>query len=72
MYDKEKLKDLPQNPGVYIMKNKHGEIIYVGKAINLRNRVRQYFHSASQLSSKTVVLVYHIETIETIVTDSEM
>ena len=72
MYDKEKLKDLPQNPGVYIMKNKDGEIIYVGKAINLRNRVRQYFHSASQLSSKTVVLVSHIETIETIVTDSEM
>ncbi|MBU4540002.1 MAG: excinuclease ABC subunit UvrC [Firmicutes bacterium] len=72
MYDKEKLKDLPQNTGVYIMKNKNGEIIYVGKAINLRNRVRQYFHSASQLTSKTVVLVSHIETIETIVTDSEM
>jgi len=72
MYDKEKLKDLPQNPGVYIMRNNNGEIIYVGKAINLRNRVRQYFHSASQLSSKTVVLVSHIETIETIVTDSEM
>ncbi|MBC3899107.1 excinuclease ABC subunit UvrC [Acetobacterium malicum] len=72
MYDKEKLKDLPQNPGVYIMRNNNGEIIYVGKAINLRNRVRQYFHSASQLTSKTVVLVSHIETIETIVTDSEM
>jgi len=72
MYDKEKLKDLPQNPGVYMMKNNNGEIIYVGKAINLRNRVRQYFHSASQLTSKTVVLVSHIETIETIVTDSEM
>jgi len=72
MYDKEKLKDLPQSPGVYIMRNNNGEIIYVGKAINLRNRVRQYFHSASQLSTKTVVLVSHIETIETIVTDSEM
>jgi excinuclease ABC subunit C len=72
MYDKEKLKDLPQSPGVYIMKNNNSEIIYVGKAINLRNRVRQYFHSASQLSTKTVVLVSHIETIETIVTDSEM
>lgn len=72
MYDKEKLKDLPQSPGVYIMKNDNDEIIYVGKAINLRNRVRQYFHSASQLSSKTVALVSHIETIETIVTDSEM
>lgn len=72
MYDKEKLKDLPQNPGVYIMRNKPGEIIYVGKAINLRNRVRQYFHSTSQLTAKTAVLVSHIETIETIVTDSEM
>nr|WP_320027309.1 excinuclease ABC subunit UvrC [uncultured Acetobacterium sp.] len=72
MYDKEKLKDLPQSSGVYIMKNDNDEIIYVGKAINLRNRVRQYFHSASQLSSKTVALVSHIETIETIVTDSEM
>ncbi|MBI4855564.1 MAG: excinuclease ABC subunit UvrC [Acetobacterium woodii] len=72
MYDKEKLKDLPQSPGVYIMKNDNDEIIYVGKAINLRNRVRQYFHSASQLSSKTGALVSHIETIETIVTDSEM
>ncbi len=72
MYDKEKLKDLPQNPGVYLMRNKQGEIIYVGKAVNLRNRVRQYFHSTSQLTAKTAVLVSHIETIETIVTDSEM
>ena len=72
MYDKEKLRDLPQSPGVYIMKNDIGEIIYVGKAINLRNRVRQYFHSASQLTSKTAALVSHIKTIETIVTDSEM
>lgn len=72
MYDKDKLKDLPQNPGVYLMKNGKGEIIYVGKANNLRNRVRQYFHSAQNLTSKTAVLVSHIESIETIVTDSEM
>lgn len=72
MYDQEKLKDLPQSPGVYIMKNKNGEIIYVGKAVNLRNRVRQYFHSANNLTAKTVVLVSHIDSIETIVTDSEM
>ncbi|KNZ42908.1 excinuclease ABC subunit UvrC [Acetobacterium bakii] len=72
MYDKNKLRDLPQSPGVYLMKNLQGVIIYVGKAINLRNRVRQYFHSASNLTPKTVVLVSHIETIETIVTDSEM
>lgn len=72
MYDKDKLKDLPQNSGVYIMRNSQEEIIYVGKAINLRNRVRQYFHSPSQLTAKTIVLVSHIESIETIVTDSEM
>lgn len=72
MYEKDKLKDLPQSPGVYLMKNGKGEIIYVGKAINLRNRVRQYFHSAQNLTSKTAVLVSHIESIETIVTDSEM
>lgn len=72
MYDKDKLKDLPQSPGVYLMKNGQGEIIYVGKAINLRNRVRQYFHSAQNLTSKTAVLVSHIESIETIVTGSEM
>ncbi|MBC3888659.1 excinuclease ABC subunit UvrC [Acetobacterium paludosum] len=72
MYDKDKLKELPQSPGIYMMKNNQGEIIYVGKAINLRNRVRQYFHSQHNLTSKTAVLVSHIETIETIVTDSEM
>jgi excinuclease ABC subunit C len=72
MYDKDKLRDLPQCPGIYMMKNNQGEIIYVGKAINLRNRVRQYFHSPHNLTSKTAVLVSHIETIETIVTGSEM
>lgn len=44
---KEKLKDLPNSPGVYLMKNKEGEIIYIGKANNLRNRVRSYFQSKS-------------------------
>lgn len=72
MYDKDKLKDLPQSPGVYMMKNGQGEIIYVGKAVNLRNRVRQYFHGTHKPTSKTAILVSHIESIETIVTDSEM
>ena len=40
---KDKLKELPNNPGCYLMKNKDGEIIYVGKAIKLRNRVHSYF-----------------------------
>lgn len=72
MYDKNKLKDLSQKSGIYMMKNGQGDIIYVGKAINLRNRVRQYFHSTQNLTAKTTVLVSRIEEIETIVTDSEM
>lgn len=47
------LKKLPQKPGVYLMKNEAGEIIYVGKAINLRNRVRQYFQSSKNQTPKT-------------------
>ena len=43
----EELKKLPQKPGVYLMQDKSGQIIYVGKAISLKNRVRQYFQSLS-------------------------
>lgn len=72
MYDRDKLRELPQNSGIYMMKNSRGDIIYVGKAINLRNRVKQYFQGSHSITPKTTVLVSHIETIETIVTDSEM
>lgn len=72
MYNCNNLKDLPQLPGVYMMKNSLDEIIYVGKAINLRKRVRQYFQLKHGEYSKTAVLVSHIKAIETIVTDSEM
>lgn len=72
MYDRNKLKDIPQNPGVYLMKNAAGDIIYVGKAINLRNRLRQYFQNSKNLTPKTVTLVSHICDIETIVVDSEL
>lgn len=68
----QELKKLPQKPGVYLMKNKDGEIIYVGKAINLRNRVRQYFQSSRNQSPKTRTMVPHITEFEYIVTDSEM
>ena len=66
------LKKLPQKPGVYLMKNAAGEIIYVGKAINLRNRVRQYFQSSKNQTPKTRTMVPHIKEFEYIVTDSEM
>ena len=66
------LDTLPNKPGCYIYKNDRGEIIYVGKAINLRNRVRSYFHDPSGLDHKTRQLVRHITDIEWIVVGSEL
>ncbi|WP_278847963.1 excinuclease ABC subunit UvrC [Megamonas hypermegale] len=68
----EKLKLLPEKPGVYLMKNKRGQIIYVGKAIKLKNRVRQYFQSSRNHLAKTIAMVSHIEDFETIITDNEL
>lgn len=65
------LDNLPTRPGCYIMHDAAGTIIYVGKAINLRNRVRSYFHAAVD-SPKTVQLVKNIADIETIMVDSEL
>ena len=62
---------LPDKPGVYLMRDQVGKIIYVGKAINLKNRVRSYFQLRGQ-SPKTEALVARIQTFETIVTASEM
>jgi excinuclease ABC subunit C len=70
---KQILKNLPAKPGVYLHKNAQGKVIYVGKAINLRNRVRSYFHkSAAKSSQKTRRLVKEIADIEFIVADSEL
>lgn len=66
------LNTLPIKPGVYLMKDERGEIIYVGKAINLRNRVRSYFHSPETQDAKVWRLVERIRHIETIVTESEL
>ncbi len=66
------LDTLPLKPGCYIMKNEAGAIIYVGKAINLRNRVRSYFHSSADLDMKTHQLVRNIRDIEWIVVGSEL
>lgn len=68
----EELKKLPQKPGVYLMKDADGHVIYVGKAINLKNRVRQYFQSSRNQTAKTQSMVPHIREFEYIVTDSEM
>ena len=66
------LDTLPTKPGCYLMKNAEGKIIYVGKAINLRARVRSYFHSDSTHDNKTRRLVREIEDIEWIVVGSEL
>lgn len=73
MFDiQEELKKLPQKPGVYLMKDADGHVIYVGKAVNLKNRVRQYFQSSRNQAAKTRSMVPHIREFEYIVTDSEM
>ena len=66
------LDTLPTNPGVYLMHNERGEIIYVGKAINLRNRVRSYFHAPYGQDAKVWRLVERIRHIEFIVTETEL
>ncbi len=66
------LDSLPTKPGCYIMKDSAGTVIYVGKAVNLRNRVRSYFHTAPQGDMKTSHLVRHIANIEWIVVGSEL
>lgn len=68
----EELRKLPSQPGVYLMHDARDEIIYVGKAINLKNRVRQYFQSSRGKSSKIEQMVSHIARFEYIVTDSEL
>ena len=68
----EELKKLPSSPGVYIMHDKKDEIIYVGKAVALKNRVRQYFQSSRDKSPKILQMVSKIASFEYIVTDSEL
>ena len=68
----EKLKNLPQTPGVYLMKDIDGRIIYVGKAKVLKNRVSQYFHKSANHSPKTVKMVENIETFDLIETANEV
>ena len=73
MFDiKEELKKLPDCPGCYLHKDEFGQIIYVGKAVSLRNRVRQYFQSPRNQTPKTRELVKHIAEFEYITAGSEM
>lgn len=73
MFDiEEELKKLPARPGVYIMHDEKDAIIYVGKAISLKNRVRQYFQASCNRGVKIDKMVTHIQRFEYIVTDSEL
>lgn len=73
MFDFEyHIKNLPDKPGVYLMKNSLGEVIYVGKAKVLKNRVKSYFQKSKKHSEKVKVMVKNIAEFEYIVTDSEM
>ncbi|TET31202.1 MAG: excinuclease ABC subunit UvrC [Anaerolineales bacterium] len=66
------LQGIPSKPGCYLMKDKESRVIYVGKAVNLRSRVRSYFHKAANHSRKTAEMVLKIEDIEWIVVSSEL
>ena len=68
---KEKANKLPLSPGVYIMKNKNDDVIYVGKAKSLKNRVTQYFGSSTNHTLKVIKMVANVTNFETILCDSE-
>lgn len=67
-----KLTTLPRSPGVYFHKAKNGEVIYVGKAAVLKNRVRQYFQNSRDFDAKTIALVNEIDDVDWIETESEI
>ncbi|MBM3494465.1 MAG: excinuclease ABC subunit UvrC [Armatimonadetes bacterium] len=69
---KEKLADLPPKPGCYLFKNAAGTVLYVGKAVNLRNRVRSYFQKSSRLAPKVRRMVAEVRDLETILTEGEL
>ncbi|SHJ62854.1 excinuclease ABC subunit UvrC [Paramaledivibacter caminithermalis] len=69
---KEQLKKLPEKPGVYIMKDEMGDIIYIGKSKSLKNRVSQYFHSSKSHPPKVLAMVKCIKDFEYIITDTEV
>lgn len=68
----EEIKKLPQLPGVYLMHDSHDNIIYIGKAISLKNRVSQYFRESTNKTQKIEKMVSHIAYFEYIITDSEL
>ncbi len=68
----EKLKLLPDSPGVYVMKNENGDVLYVGKAVSLRHRVRSYFQASRNHTPRVTSLISQVADLEYILTDSEV
>ena len=68
----KKLKGLPPNPGVYLLKDGDGQVLYVGKAVILKNRVRSYFQTPDRLAPKVRAMMRHVEDLEYIVTSTEV
>ncbi|MCE3234424.1 MAG: hypothetical protein K0Q50_604 [Vampirovibrio sp.] len=71
-FDRDRLKQYPTQPGVYFMKNRLGEILYIGKAKNLRNRLRSYFQKQSRLPEKIAAMMKQVAMIDTLVVGSEL
>ena len=69
---REKLNVLPTRPGVYLYRDARGTVIYVGKAVNLRNRVRSYFHASAEQTPKTLRLLSELADLEVWPTDTEL
>ena len=69
---KEKVANLPKKPGCYIMRDSEGDVIYVGKAKNLKNRVSSYFQDEGRLAPKTAEQMRHVVDFEYIITNSEL
>ncbi|MDI6894325.1 MAG: excinuclease ABC subunit UvrC [Bacillota bacterium] len=69
---RELLKGLPDRPGVYLFKDAAGQVVYVGKALSLRNRVRSYFHSSAGLNQRTMAMLSRAAGLDWIVTDTEL
>src|SRR5437588_12485060 len=68
----EKARSLPKSPGVYLMKDDKGRVIYIGKSASLRDRVCSYFHTSTKLEHKKAGLIEHVADFECIQTDSEV
>ena len=71
-YLRKKASSLPKTPGIYIMKDKNGKVIYVGKSRSLKDRVSQYFHLSVDANLKTVRMVSQVEDFETVFCDTEI